>query len=429
MKRIILLFLLLSFPAYAGGLIGGAANPNAAPTPTYSINFMSGSVGSFTFTRGSNQSCWNSSGVIAQVTGDNPCYEYDQFSLSPIGLLYEPTSTNLINDSQDLNGTYWGTVNSPTLTPNATQSPDGTVDATTLTASSSFKGVYNNPGFTAAGNVPYTESLFVKYVSGSQTAFQAGTTSINANIIFNPQTMTITSVASLVTSSGVQYEGNGWYRFQWTFTAPATVGCNFVLYPLTASQSITLALWGMDVEQQPMATSLIETTGTTATRNAESLVYSSPSFFNVSAGTLRFIYNPINNATYNQLASFDDTTLSNRVSLAIATGGSIREDIGSGGVLSVNKFAPFSAVTANAYNVAVMNYSNSAAIGALSQNGPVQVGNGVGTGTFVAPVGISELVLGNRDAADPAPFLGHIQGFDYWNTALTVSQMSAAGAP
>jgi len=151
--------------------------------------------------------------------------------------LWENQSTNLIPYSEDFS--QWSKSSSMVITPNNVISPDGTQNATLLTANSINQFIYLS-SFSAANS---TISLYIKRKSGT------GDIELSNN------------GGSSYTALSVTDE---WSRAQVTFAAATN---QTVLKINTSGDEIYL--WGAQVEEQSYSTSYIPTDGTQKTRNQD----------------------------------------------------------------------------------------------------------------------------------------------------------------
>lgn len=355
---------------------------------------------------------------------------------APKGLLIEEARTNLAFWSDQFDNAAWSKSNT-TVTANSVASPDGATDAETVTdnATSAPHAVFGT-NFSVSASATYTVSVYLKsgtlrYVSVRGEAVGAAGTfpwitvdlqtgSVNAN--------------GLVTSSSATAVGNGWYRATLTFVSFQTVvgGANLVIAgsdvstaPISSSTlgntysgtSSTFYLYGAQIEAGAFPTSYIPTTSASVTRNLDALSMPVGSWFNPAAGTL-FVQATPDEApatdTIVRIAAvfYDVAAFTNAIRLERLTGGWRT-------VLTV----------AGTSNVA----SGSWATGATGKLSATYISGGSGAsfnGATVSsiagniPTGIVTLGIGSNGVNANA-WCGHIQSFQYYNYALTNTQLQA----
>ena len=199
----------------------------------------------FDFTRTSSATRVNPDYLIETVATDIPRLDYTNGTAS---ILLEPASTNLINYSQAISNTP---VKNGTFVDNAAISPDGTLNATKLTATTTDPFFYQNITFAAA---TYTSSIYVKGIGDS------------IGKEFRIAISSSTTAPKLIVPSE-------WTRFEFTATVGAGTASTGIEITDPAIVGDEVLVWGWQVEQQSYATSYIPTSGQSGgvTRAAETL--------------------------------------------------------------------------------------------------------------------------------------------------------------
>ena len=234
-------------------------------------------------------------------------------------ILVEPSATNLVTYSEDFSNSYWTKSGTSSVTPNTTISPDGTLNADTIsnaTGTSTSDTVYRtiNPD-----DVDHTFSAYVKS-AGATTMSLITRNGINGVIL--SQAISLTDEWQRVTlTHNIQ---NGQLIF--------------------GGSDGDFHLWGAQFESGSVATSYIPTSGGDAaarTRAADNLVISGSafsSFYNASEGTVYtesvgrgyFDFNSvfaISDNSFNE--SIYQRTPSNNQVLVVIDGGNVQASLGS----------------------------------------------------------------------------------------------------
>ena len=158
--------------------------------------------------------------------------------------LFEPQSTNLIPYSEDFNKNIWLHNSSLNITSNATTSPSGETNATSVNNSGGGNRLGAEIALTSGND--YTFSFYMKN-NGGNASFVATFDGQAAS-----QFYTIT---------------NDWARYELTFTATITETSQIRL--MSGVSNVDAFVWGAQVEEQSFATSYIPTDGTSVTRNQD----------------------------------------------------------------------------------------------------------------------------------------------------------------
>jgi hypothetical protein len=356
----------------------------------------------------------NKQGLIEVVGKDKLRIDYTD-SAKGVALL-EPSRTNLITYSEDFS--QWTSENA-TATINNETSPDGTVNATKLTPTTSIQRQCIKLAQTQIGDVVI--SCFAK--KGEYDVIQIsdarnGTYFVNFDL-------TNGAVGSSNTIAGeIQDYGNGWYRCIGKYNS--TLSINSVRISITENSTDgrlvdfagngtdSLYIYGAQLEQGSYPTSYIPTNGSTYQRQADVVNGSGNSeVFNDSEGVLfadisalaqesSDRYLSLNDGSGNNRIRFGYTTPTNSVRLLVIASSSqvdITKQLSDTSLF--NKFAikykqnDFS-IWANGFEIGVDTSGNT-------------------------PSGISELDFDN--AANGGNFYGKTKEIGYYDATLTDSEL------
>jgi len=252
------------------------------------IDIISGSS-LITFTRASTATFVGSNGLIQTAAANTPRFDHNPTTGESLGMLVEEARTNLLLRSEEFDNVTWVKFAS-TVTSNVSVSPDGATTADKLvetTAASSLHYVTQ----VIANIGTSTISVYAKKSERSVLRIQTGGDNYGAD--FDLNNGTVGNIVS-ATASIVAYQ-NGWYKC--SISTTNTLAFNGVLFLLnsggfntavyTGDGSSGLFLWGAQVESGLYGTSYIQTTATSATRNACNVKINTLSpWFNTSVGTL-----------------------------------------------------------------------------------------------------------------------------------------------
>jgi len=208
----------------------------------------------------------------------------------PLGLLLEPTATNICLRSQELDNATWTKTNA-TVTANSAVGPDGATSMDKVVETVAAGSHLVRQTITFAANTTYAASVFAR--AGERTIFtllanDAGAGGGLRSAHFDLSAGTVT-VGSTTMAGGAYIEnwGGGLYRcviFFTTGSAPSStyIDCRISDNATTAGVAGTgdsytgdgtsgLHLGYAQVEVGPSATSYIPTTSAAATRNADAI--------------------------------------------------------------------------------------------------------------------------------------------------------------
>jgi hypothetical protein len=199
---------------------------------------------------------------------------------TPKGLLIEEARTNLLTDSDDLT-VGDGLSGGITSDQNAALGLDGTVTAAKLKANSTTptnpRVFFPSSGLTLSA-ADYTYSIFLKKAELNWVKVRLGVSGSFPGVFFDLDNGTVGTASTGFTGKIVEY-GNGWYRCSITAAASIMSASTFFAGVHLASADNTVLtsatvgdgvfMWGHLLEVGSFPTSYIETTGASATRNAD----------------------------------------------------------------------------------------------------------------------------------------------------------------
>jgi len=269
-----------------------------------------------TFTRASQATYYDRTKTLRIASNDEPRLDHDPVTGKPKGLLIEESRTNLTPNSDGLNGF------SPTrctLTLNTVVSPDGTINGSTIEATTDNANDYIAEFSAISGGIAgksFAFSVWIKSNTGSPTATlfmygSTGTEEVKQNV--NIQ----------ITNEWQRYSLSG------TFTGGAVSGTLICRIDIrqngtsNANLGDKIDVWGAQIEQGSFPTSYIPTAGATATRSADNAVIDGQEFadfYNQEEGTFVVEGVLISEELDNQvLLMASDGTVNNRYELRYNT--------------------------------------------------------------------------------------------------------------
>jgi hypothetical protein len=393
----------------------------------YSLKPTNG-TGDFDFTRSGNATRVNSDGLIELVSTNVPRLNYpliDGVVQGCPSLLLEPQRINLLPYSEDFSNAEW--IKGSVLTPiSGFVSPKGDLSAFKLVedSSNSIHRIYDI--IPISNGVTYTQSIFAK--KGERNFLQimfGGKIDPTDFANFDLENGVITSEVGDV-SPKIEYYGNGWYKCSATATSTQTSTEAFYLTIVENGQSSRtqsyqgdgtsgIYIFGAQVEAGSYPTSYIPTSGTTATRSAETCNNAGDvNTFNDSEGVLFAEISALADDGTARVITINDGGSSDYIGLRYHTvSNTVRFLIKSGGTINFDYFITLPS-TLDSNKIAIK-YDNTNVY--LWANG-IQYFQ---YSPITTPIGLSTLdfddSLGNDD------FYGKTKQLQYFDSALNDSDL------
>ena len=230
----------------------------------------------FDFTRASSATRVGRNGLIETVGSNVP--RIDFLNDSNGALLLEPSRTNIITFSEQLDNAAWDTTEDITIIANATTSPDGNINAENVIPDATLAFHRVKQANTIALSTAYTFSVYVKPNGYNYFMIRTGGLSLS-NVGFDLTNGTITFAATGY-SAFISEVGNGWYRLGYVtiydttnceigFRSQPTAQTDNTISQFTGDGTSGAYIWGAQLEAGSYPTSYIPTQGSQVTRVAD----------------------------------------------------------------------------------------------------------------------------------------------------------------
>lgn len=275
--------------------------------------------GDFDFTRASTATYVDEDGLIAVAPTGTPRLDYpliDGVVQDTPSLLLEPSRTNYVTQSENFSDAAWNKTNI-TVTSNNSISPDGSQNADLLTSTGS--GSYIDDPISIQD--PSAVSVFVKYIDQQYIQLYSGASgSFYAN--FDIKNKEVGTTGSITSDAKIEDYGNGWLRLSAIFSGVSGGSTYRIGFAQSISSSWgglntstggSVLMWGAELQNGSYATSYIPTSGSTATRAAETCNGAGTSAdFNDSEGVLFAEISALaNDGTFRMIGICDNNTSTN----------------------------------------------------------------------------------------------------------------------
>jgi hypothetical protein len=203
-----------------------------------------------------------------------PRFDHDPTTGESLGLLVEESRTNLLLRSEEFDDASWSNAASPTaVTPNTQLSPSGLTTADTLANTSNTSTQYRLVQFIASAS-QLTFSVFIK--KGTHRFVQFRTNNVSSGFVnFD---LDLNSAFATTATGSVVDAGSGWKRCIAVFPAQSITSIQIQLVSSLAAAygeawtptgTISVYIWGAQLEAGSFPTSYIPTTTAEGTRAAD----------------------------------------------------------------------------------------------------------------------------------------------------------------
>ena len=362
----------------------------------------------------------------------------DYLNNSNGSLILEPQRSNLVTYSSDFSQSAWNKEN-VTITANDTTSPDGTENADTVIDSATNTRHISYLSFSGNLATERTLSVYAKQ-NTLRYLFLSVTNSGDSNCysaIFDLQSGVVSATkvnGSATNSASIQSMGNGWYRCIISGTMTTGTTTFFPLIgtsdrggftgslqnnnaPIYTGSGQSIYIWGAQLEAGSYATTLINTSGSSVTRNADACsITNVADRINSSEGVLYAEISALNDDLTNRAISLSDGTINNGIQIEyFNVSNRIRFRVYAGGVLRA---------TIQAIGITITN-TNKLALKWESGFMTVYINGAiVGTAEAIAatPTGLDRLKFDLGQGS--SKFIGKAKQIQVYNTALSNSELA-----
>jgi len=298
-----------------------------AISPSLNLNFARSKTldPRITFSRTSTATRVNEQGLVEVVSADIPRFDhkYENGVVKSLGLLVEEQRSNLVPYSLVFNNTtYWVKFNTFTITPNYDTAPDGTTTASRIvtngTTSNNRIEQTISTGITT--NTTYDFSLYIKK-NGTASSGRIRLDILNSS-------------GDLLDASNFSVSDN-WEKVDVSGSSGTGSSIKIRIRESTdSSAAIDALIWGAQLEAGAFPTSYIPTSGSTATRNRDTVSMTGDNFsdwYNQSEGSVRIKtkVNQLSDGTnkFPYAMQIDDGTGDNIILIdnAVLSNGNIRQ--------------------------------------------------------------------------------------------------------
>ena len=371
----------------------------------------------FTFTRATNATRVNSSGLIESVASGVP--RIDWLGQSCPALLVEASAQNLALQSEAFDNASWSKTDITVTTgsTSAFTAPDGTTNADLFTSTASGSSFLAQTITIASGAATF--SVFAK--AGNHGIFRIGNVSSAARAAwFDLNAGAVIGTVNGGTAS-IQNYGSGWYRCIFTASSVVSGGSTFIIAISDAANGTasvsgaTMYAWGAQLETGSIATTYIPTTSVAVSRAADVCSVSGVSgYIGQTEGTMYAEFEMRTDTSTRRILTLSDGSQANRIMLVYA-GNALRAQIQSTTISLGNP--------ADGFHKVAFAYEQNGASGTLTA---ILDGGAVVSGTSATyPTSLNTINLGKiEDTSTTSQINSRIRAAAIYTTRLTNEQLA-----
>lgn len=357
-------------------------------------------------------------------------FEYDPTDGQSMGCLIESQATNLVTYSEDF--TNWSATRSQ-VESSAAIGPDGTLSAARYFEDASEGGSnshYMQSNFTTTNSTQYTMSVYAKDGGGANRYLQLRVMGVGSGFAFANFDLTngtyVGGGGSIRDSYSISAVGNGWHRLTMTFTNQSSGGtvngmgiilaaANSELHQYTSDDYSGFLLYGAQCETGSFPSSLVSTSGASATRASDSLSVTDASIFNGGEHSVYWEGSFNGSIIDPRMFSLSDGTNDNRLVVDYNDGNTPRIRGWADGTLHVSESATGQTLPAGSSKI----------VGTLKTNESRLAINGTqyASDTTGIVVGTMDRMAIGSEHSGGNVLNGHVKRVAYYSTALSQTEI------
>jgi len=378
---------------------------------------------------------FNASGVLAAASAPRFNYKYNPASglWEGAGLLSEDQKENLLIYSEEIENAAWSASN-VSITANAVTAPDAAMSADIIVEDTSTSShSVTSATISISKDALQTFSCFVKAAGRDELRLQVN--AFSGNLIYadfdlsdGTVTRAINTGSGSDVSATISQIADGFFRVAVSGIPNAASSATGVQASLvlkkddassyTGDGSSGICVWGAQLEEGASASSYIPTTGSTATRTADSLTMTGADFsdwFNPEEGTFVVEFDAVSMEVIQAILQVSDGSWANQVSLFLTPENKVKLHSKDNDIITVDVEVS-GVLSGGPHRVAIAYKVNDFA-------SSVDGGSVTGDASAVVPA-VDRLHLAQWHSGD-GNLNGHIRSIRYYSRRLPDAELQA----